>query len=466
MSGPKVVNLEAVRRRRQRESLVQLRELRDLVAEWRSEMEKAGLLSDSLKAETEVMFARLENLRETEQWESLFNELPARRAFFKDGTASAQQTRIERISSQRERQRRLELAIAMLKRELQLAGVPVPPELEVVSDTRLASNESELSRLESLLQRTLGKMPSQIASGNKVTDQQLELASALKDESAAPAKFEDWLAAHSGENHMHKAKNDRLARALAELELHSPGEVASHLYEKARLITTEPTADRRALLTDSLLIEAGELCQSVRELKEAKLNLKDAIAEIEPFQSPDANAWRQRLSAALDNPSSTAIRELATAARKWCSEAAAREDSVLRREVVLKALAALGYEVREGMATAWAESGRVVVRKPSESSYGVELSFAAAGTAVQTRVVSFAGPERSSESAQRDREVEVSWCGDFQQMRKLIEAEGVQPTLVHAKAPGEMPVKVVSSSGQERRDVRSFSASPRDRQAE
>ncbi|YCI88526.1 hypothetical protein M1D99_12320 [Pseudomonas sp. R3-41] len=37
--------------------------------------------------------------------------------------------------------------------------------------------------------------------------------------------------------------------------------------------------------------------------------------------------------------------------------------ALARREAVLDGLASLGYEVREGMATAWVETGKVVLRK-------------------------------------------------------------------------------------------------------
>src|SRR5215212_1419101 len=100
MSGPKVVNLEAIRRRRQRESQVGIRQLRDAVSEWQAALEQAGLLNQESAAETEAMFVRLENLRERQQWEPLFAELAARRAFFRQGTVNAQQAGIQRVAGQ------------------------------------------------------------------------------------------------------------------------------------------------------------------------------------------------------------------------------------------------------------------------------------------------------------------------------------------------------------------------------
>lgn len=458
------MNLEAVRRRRQRESLVRIRELRDLVADWRTALQQTGVLTDTLSTEAESILARMESLREREQWEPLFKELSARQAFFKDSVVNAEQICIAKRASLRERRRRLDLGMAMLGRELQAVGGVCPPELQA-GFVNEKPDEAELSKLEALLRDTFKHLPGQVESEAMMTAQQQELATALRDPRANPLKFEDWLLARSGENAEHRNKNDRLARALAELELLAHAESAAPLLEKARRIASEPSVDRRELLTDSLLIEADELCRAVCERKDAKEKLLQSIAALEPFRSPEADAWRLRLHSAMENPSLKAVMELVAAAGKWCEAEAAREEAALRREVVLKVLAALGYEVREGMTTAWAENGRVIVRKPSDPNYGVELASASAGAAVQARVVAFGGAERPTQSEQRDREVEVSWCADFQELRKLIEAEGIVPTLLQAKAPGEIPVKVVPAMEQARPDPRSIPAAPRARES-
>jgi hypothetical protein len=41
---------------------------------------------------------------------------------------------------------------------------------------------------------------------------------------------------------------------------------------------------------------------------------------------------------------------------------------------VLGGLAGLGYEVSEGMATAWVKDGRVVLQKAASPGYRIELS--------------------------------------------------------------------------------------------
>jgi hypothetical protein len=56
-----------------------------------------------------------------------------------------------------------------------------------------------------------------------------------------------------------------------------------------------------------------------------------------------------------------------------------------RRRAVLAGLAKLGYEVRETMSTAWAHDGRLVIRKPNATDYGIELGASPEVTCLSSR---------------------------------------------------------------------------------
>ncbi|WLB21026.1 hypothetical protein [Bradyrhizobium japonicum] len=65
-----------------------------------------------------------------------------------------------------------------------------------------------------------------------------------------------------------------------------------------------------------------------------------------------------------------------------------------RRRAVLEGLAGLGYEVFEGMATAWVQNGQIVIRKAANPGYGVELLGGPRSDLLQVRaVVSAARPK-------------------------------------------------------------------------
>jgi hypothetical protein len=45
----------------------------------------------------------------------------------------------------------------------------------------------------------------------------------------------------------------------------------------------------------------------------------------------------------------------------------------MRRQVVLKGLASLGHQLNESLETAWVRAGQLVIERPSQPGYGVEL---------------------------------------------------------------------------------------------
>lgn len=72
-----------------------------------------------------------------------------------------------------------------------------------------------------------------------------------------------------------------------------------------------------------------------------------------------------------------------------------------RRRAVLEGLASLGYEVSQVMMTAWVAGGRVVLRKPANPGYGVELSGGSQADVMQVRTVGMGNPAEARD-ANRD----------------------------------------------------------------
>jgi len=113
-----------------------------------------------------------------------------------------------------------------------------------------------------------------------------------------------------------------------------------------------------------------------------------------------------------------------------------------RRRAVLDGLAGLGYEVSEGMATAWVNGGRVVLRKAANPGYGVELSGGSKSDLLQVRAVAF-GNSTEPRDASRDRDIETIWCGEFDRLQSLIAKDGGHLAIEHARPVGQFPLKVV-----------------------
>ena len=84
-----------------------------------------------------------------------------------------------------------------------------------------------------------------------------------------------------------------------------------------------------------------------------------------------------------------------------------------RRRAILQGLSSLGYEVTEGMATAWVEQGRVVLRKAASPDYGVELGGGIQSDRLQVRAVAYGrnGAARARRKASRARAPAFIDCG-------------------------------------------------------
>ena len=109
-------------------------------------------------------------------------------------------------------------------------------------------------------------------------------------------------------------------------------------------------------------------------------------------------------------------------------------------------LASLGYEVSEGMATAWVTGGRVVLRKAANPGYGVELSGGSQSDVLQVRAVGIGNPAEARDTG-RDRDMETIWCGEFERLQSLVAKAGGNLSIESARPVGQYPLKVVADLG-------------------
>jgi hypothetical protein len=192
-----------------------------------------------------------------------------------------------------------------------------------------------------------------------------------------------------------------------------------------RLAALEAEApSRRALLADSLLLDLASAVRNGRERARIMSDLRERHAELSEMKSPEAAMLLSEIRQALGQPTGNELELVKRADFLIESEMhvmAAEE----RRRAVLEGLASLGYEVSEGMATAWVEGGRVVLRKAASPGYGVELSGGSQSDVLQVRAVSIGNPADARDTS-RDRDIETIWCGEFsvcsRSLRKVEEA--------------------------------------------
>ncbi len=107
-------------------------------------------------------------------------------------------------------------------------------------------------------------------------------------------------------------------------------------------------------------------------------------------------------------------------------------------------LASLGYETREGMETAWAQTGRVVLRKTATPGFGVEVGGKADTGRLQVRAVAMSHDRDKT----RDRDIETIWCGEFQRLQAMLKSQGGDLTIEQALEIGQVELKVVAAEQQ------------------
>jgi hypothetical protein len=456
MSGPKVINIEAIRRQQERAFDRRLRQLENAIATWRDSCRKAGTLDETADAAAVATLERFEAMRNVDLRRAL-NELPGQIQFYQAEDAAARKAVVERARSVRERRRRIELAAAAIQRELQDSNNALSTDLCEVATRAGTAGDAELAQLEAVVQRKLESAAQARGAreGKERQERLVKLAAEFRG-SATPITLRAWLAAQAGG--ARPDKDDRLTNLLAEVEAWGEPDDLAPFLDRARLIPLEPDKGRRELLTDSLILELSEYRRSQRRRTELKHRLQEALAVLEPFRSAEAAAWRMRVEREASGGMGGA-EALVAEVEAWCAAEEKREDAELRRRAVLSALSDLGYEVREGMAVAWAEEGRIVVQKPGDTNYGVELVSPGDASALQARVVAFDYTGRGEGDRQREKEVEEAWCSDLGRMQEMMKSAGCDAQIRKATPPGAVRLKVVPGLSMPTREAPSTASS-------
>lgn len=278
-----------------------------------------------------------------------------------------------------------------------------------------------------------------------VTERQRALADRL---SAGDRRItlEEWTSQHTGaSDDQALLKVDKLLGELAGLGI-DPTPFSARI----TALETEPRA-RQALVADSLLLDLSSVIKAGRERARLDQDLAERHAELSEMKSAEAAALRVEIEQAIAKAGSN-DQELVKRA-DFLIEAEVRSMAAEeRRRAVLEGLASLGYEVSEGMMTAWVSGGRVVLRKPANPGYGVELSGGSLTDVMQVRAVGIGNPSEARDAG-RDRDMETIWCGEFERLQSLVAKAGGNVSIESARPVGQYPLKVVEDLATRPADV-------------
>jgi hypothetical protein len=225
--------------------------------------------------------------------------------------------------------------------------------------------------------------------------------------------------------------------------------------ERAHAIAKEPQASRRALLTDSLVLELSDRTRGFRTADAKAKELRAVHAELQTLDTPEALILASHISLALQSKNYKGADDLLQHARGLLDREMARLSATARRRAILEGLAELGYEVRESMVTAWAHDGRLVLRKPNTTDYGIELASPSDAARLQVRLVASDRPA-VPRNADRDRDMETIWCSEFAKLGDHLASRGGEIVIERAVEVGVEPVKTVvfPDAGYEAREAK------------
>lgn len=419
MSGPKVVRIVT---REEHKAICQgmLARIDAALEEWAA----AGRRNDCLDAATVEAARRrrdaLAALAADEKFAQMQAQAPAEESFLRSDMHFRLEKAAAANAAARTHARRRGEAAATLLRSAAAAGV-------VLSDRVMRGLEQgdEAALAEGF--RALAE--SRPASGSKSP-----LVEQLRH-SDKGLSFGDWLAAQPA-----APADQDVARIEVRLEeLRALGWTRAIEPLLKRLDEARAQSPRRGLLLDGLEVETGRVLAEARRAADLMSALRALLAEMAQAGLPAASYAVSEGAVAADE-----IQERLGAAEAVLAKHRADEAAAARRAAVMKGLAGLGYEVREGMTTTFAASGKLVVADSARPGYGVEVSGAADGRQFQMRPVAFTAPGAPADTA-RDRDAETIWCGQVSELSKALTASGSGMEIVRALPIGATPLKRVSS---------------------
>lgn len=440
MSGPKVVRIVT------REEIIAICEqhltrLEAAIARWTASGQRNDTVTEADIVAVHQRRDQLRGLLAADAFVDLQKSVPEEIAFLDADMQSRLTRAIARAASRRTRRRRHANVAKTVLSELKASGKQVPANLsaalEALVSGRAGDHDSAGVFAEAFA--LLGGN----ATSSAASEQTREIADRL-GEGRRTTSLAEWRAGA-----LDKDSDDRLVRVdglMVEL-LALDGSAAEAFERRLAQISAEHSVARANLLVDSFIADLAEATRKTREKNDLLAKLREQVAEIKRFSSAPAQALAAEMEAAIAASDISGANSLLVAAAAQVTAEIGRLAAEARRQAILQGLSSLGYEVREGMAIAFAKGEAVVMRHGNTPGFGLEVSGPPEAQRLQMRVVAFAslgGPRDSS----RDRDIELQWCGDFDKLKEMLGRVGGEIAIERSAPAGDQPLKVVEGDEQ------------------
>ena len=436
MSGPKVVRvvtreeLQAICRRQIAVVDAAIKELARIIRQYElpeSELEKAFLTRRNALA----------TLLDNGSYAALQKQGAALLDHCRAEAVRLERKAIAAIEAAKARRRRVSDGARSIFDALTAAGIAPPADLYAIVGTSLTADDEMLRQQQKIVESAFRLFVGSGKASTALTDQQKSLALRLGGGEEVQT-FAAWQAAQVEQVDPQAA---RLDKVLSEVESLGDAAVIEEFGKRAALIAREPALSQRRLLTDSFVLDASNRLKMLKEEAALRTQLRELHGVLCTYGDVETTKVAESIATALASPK-TLDKTLISTANAAIDQAQRKLAAVARRRAILAGLATLGYEVRENMATAWARDGRLVVRKPGATDYGVEFAAPEDAARLQVRLVGAQSPAQPRGVA-RDRDQEATWCSEFGELRKLVAKAGGDLQIERAKEVGAEAVKTI-----------------------
>lgn len=243
------------------------------------------------------------------------------------------------------------------------------------------------------------------------------------------------------------AWRDKLNRLWAQLITTAPEADWTKWKDKVANLSQESDHALRVSHYESLVLEASSHLKDLRQWESQQSHIQHLLEQLSPSQSPSAQELRHQLEEVLTQEIPLLPQQLAAWERETEAELeqeTERRRQASRRVAILDSLRELGYEPTAPLETAWVEKGRLILQKPEDTDYAVEIQTDTEVSKLQTVMVRF-GEERplSEQQRLRDLEAEEHWCREHDELLAKLRERGWENTYQFKLAPGEHPVRLV-----------------------
>lgn len=437
MSGPKVVRIVT------REEIIalcegHLRRLDQAVARWEAQAEKLGQLSEQERAATRARQARLRALLTEDQYQALQKAVPIEIEHLRRDQLAREERAIGQATEQRQHQRRMKENAAFLLKALVSRTDTAPQVVQAL--TKLADG-AQLDNAEQLLAQGFAQLSSS-KEAQTLDEQQRALARRLMDDAPTP-NLTRWLAERAQATR--DPRLQQIDRHIAELHLLQGTACAEPFVQALARAEAQPQAQQRNLLLDSLVIELADKSRDFQLSRDSLAKLHELANEVQTRLGAGNEALLEQVRLCTTTSPQATVSELTSRCEALLAMHVQAQAALARREAMLKGLAELGYEVREGMTTAWADAGKIVLRKSATPGYGVELGGKAENGRMQVRAVALS----RDRDTQRDKDIETIWCNEFGRLQAMLQGNGSELLIERAMGVGETPLKEVLAAEDE-----------------